>query len=185
MHPFEKEGAIIGRLLAGYTTLELGLMNCVQVVRKDFDSVLKAMFRVRGETNRILIGDALARHYYHDHGLGTEFEMAMGAIRHCLKIRNQYAHFEWWNDNSGRLALADLVDIANQNAFIKDLASLPTFYVDVALLNDQEQYFVYTDKTLAWVNYERRYRAGDIKTNSVPKPTQLLQPALHLPGPLN
>ena len=26
--PFHQEAAIIGRLLAGYTTLELGLMNC-------------------------------------------------------------------------------------------------------------------------------------------------------------
>ena len=50
---FSEEGSIIGRLLAGYTTLEVGLMNCVQVVRDDFDAVLKAMFRARSETSRI------------------------------------------------------------------------------------------------------------------------------------
>ena len=42
---FRDEAAIIGRLLAGYTSLEVGLMHCVQVVRDDFDAVLKAMFR--------------------------------------------------------------------------------------------------------------------------------------------
>jgi hypothetical protein len=84
---FSEEGSIIGRLLAGYTTLEVGLMNCVQVVRDDFDAVLKAMFRARSETSRIDIADALGRHFYHDRGLGTEFEMGVGAVRHCLKIR--------------------------------------------------------------------------------------------------
>src|SRR6266851_9447017 len=72
---FHKEAVIIGRLLAGYTTLEVGLMHCVQVVRDDFDAVLKAMFRPWGETSRIDIADALGRHFYHDRGLGTEFEM--------------------------------------------------------------------------------------------------------------
>jgi hypothetical protein len=58
---FHEEAAIIGRLLAGYTALEVGLMNCVQVVRDDFDAVFKAMFRARGETFRIEIADALGR----------------------------------------------------------------------------------------------------------------------------
>src|SRR6266849_11095561 len=72
---FQAEAAIIGKLLAGYTTLEVGLMHCIQVVRDDFDAVLKAMFRARGETQRIDVADALGRHFYHDRGLGTEFEM--------------------------------------------------------------------------------------------------------------
>jgi hypothetical protein len=76
LNPFLKfpdEAAIIGRLSAGYTTLEVGLMSCVQVVRDDFDAILKAMFRVRSETARIDIADALGRHFYDNRGLGTEF----------------------------------------------------------------------------------------------------------------
>src|SRR4051795_4185228 len=105
---FHKEASIIGRLLAGYATLALGLMNCVQNVRDDFDAVLKAMFRPRGETSRIDIADALGRHFYHDRGLGTEFAMGIGAVRHCLKIRNQYAHCVWYDDKSGKLAFVNL-----------------------------------------------------------------------------
>jgi hypothetical protein len=56
-------------------------MQYVQVVRDDFDAVLKAMFRPRGEATHIDITDALGRHFYHDRDLGTEFEMAVGAIR--------------------------------------------------------------------------------------------------------
>jgi hypothetical protein len=177
---FYQEAAIIGRLLAGYTTLEVGLMNCVQVVRDDFDAVLKAMFRPRGETTRIDIADALGRHFYRDRGLGTEFEMAVGAIRHCVKIRNQYAHCVWYDDKSGRLAFVNLEEIARDNTRLKDLASLTVMYVDDALLNEQEQYFVYTDEILAWTNHEGRFRGGKTRMNPLPKPTSPKPPRLHL-----
>jgi hypothetical protein len=100
---FAAEAAIISRLSAGYTTFEVGLMHCVQVVRDDFDAVLKAMLRVRGETGRIEIADALGRHYYDDLGLKPDFETAIGAIKRCTRIRNQYAHCVWYDDKSGRL----------------------------------------------------------------------------------
>jgi hypothetical protein len=103
----------------------------VNAGRNDFDSVLKAMFRTRGESQRIDIADALGRHYYHDHKLGTKFEMAIGAMRHCLRIRNQYAHSVWWDDQSGKLSFANLEEIAKQHTHLIDLSSLTTFYVDV------------------------------------------------------
>jgi hypothetical protein len=178
---FLQEAAIIGRLLAGYTKLELGLMNCVQVVRDDFDAVLKAMFRLRGETARIDIADALGRHFYRDRGLGTEFEIAVGAIRHCLKIRNQYAHCVWYDDKSGKLAFVNLEEIAKDNTRLRDLDSLTVLHVDVALLNDQVQYFDYTDKILAWTNYEGRFKGGKISSNPVLKPRPPRLPSLHIP----
>ena len=49
---FPTEGAIIGRLLAGYADLEIVPVHCAQVVREDLDTVLKTMFRTRGETPR-------------------------------------------------------------------------------------------------------------------------------------
>src|SRR4051812_40687191 len=93
---FQAEANIVGRLLAGYTGLELALMNCVQMVRNDFDATLKMMFRIRSESQRLSLADALARNDYHDLNLGTQFEMMMADFRHCLKIRNQYAHCVWW-----------------------------------------------------------------------------------------
>jgi hypothetical protein len=40
-------------------------MNCVHVARSfDLNATLKAMFRVRGETNRIDVADGLARAAY-------------------------------------------------------------------------------------------------------------------------
>jgi len=184
LNPFLKfpdEAAIIGRLSAGYTTLEVGLMNCVQVVRDDFDAILKAMFRVRGETNRIDIADALGRHFYVDGRLGTEFGMAIGAVKHCMKIRNQYAHCVWYDDHSGNLAFVNVEEIAKDNARLVDLQSLTTLHVDVPILQAQEEYFVYADELLAWTNYEGRLRDGKIRTNPLTKPNQIQPPPLHLP----
>src|SRR5262249_59726894 len=103
-HRFQSEAAIIGRLLAGYAELEIALLNCVSIVRGDFDATLKAMFRVRGETARINVGDALGRQAYRELDLGRDFELALSAMRYCLKIRNQCAHCNWYDDRSGRLA---------------------------------------------------------------------------------
>jgi hypothetical protein len=180
---FHQEAAIIARILAGYTTLEVGMMHCVQVVRDDFDAMLKAMFRVRGETNRIDIADAFGRHFYHDIGLGTEFEMGIGAVKHGLKIRNQYAHCVWYDDRSDKLAFVNLEEIARDNARLLDLTSLTVMHTDVPLLAEQEQYFVYADEILAWTNFEGRVRKGIAASNPLnPKPAQpARQPALNLP----
>jgi hypothetical protein len=180
VHPFDKEATIVGRLLAGYTTLEVGLTSCAQVVRDDFDTVLKAMFRARGETARIDIADAFGRHYYAHHTLGTEFETAIAATRHCLRIRNQFAHCVWYDDKSGRLAFTNLEEIAKGNAYLRNLDDLTIFYVDEPLLFEQEAYFVYADDLIGWVNYEGRQRAGTISKNPLTKPTQPTQPSLHL-----
>jgi hypothetical protein len=172
---------LIRLCLAGYTNLEVGLMHCVQVVRDDFDAVLKAMFRPRGETSRIDIADSLGRHFYHDRGLGTEFEMGVSAVRYSLKIRNQYAHCVWYDDKSGKLAFVNLEEIAGDNTRLNDLKSLTTWHVDVPLLMAQEQYFVYADKILMWTNYEGRLRDKKLQNNPAQKPPPLKQPDLKIP----
>jgi hypothetical protein len=156
-------------------------MHCVQVVRDDFDAVLKAMFRPRSETSRIDIADALGRHFYHDRGLGTEFEMGVSALRYSLKIRNQYAHCVWYDDKSGKLAFVNLEEIAGDNTRLKDLNSLTVQHVDVPLLMAQEQYFVYVDEILAWTNYEGRFREGKLNVNPLQKPTPPKRPDLKIP----
>jgi len=67
--------AVIGRLLVDYGELEVDLMNCVQVARAfDLNGTLKAMFRVRGETNRIDVADGLGRIAYVVANLDVEFD---------------------------------------------------------------------------------------------------------------
>lgn len=177
---FNDEGVIIGRLLAAYADLELSLFHCVNVTRDDFDTVYKAMFKERGETRRINIADILGRQNYHKLGLGTQFEMAIGSIRYCLKIRNQYAHCIWYDDYSGSLAFANLEEGTESNKAVQDFKELTIRHIDVATLIQQEQYFEYTDSLLTWLNYEGRRVAGKLSTPQQPAPKQLKQPPLYM-----
>ncbi len=178
---FPAEAAIIGRLLAGYADLEIALMHCAQVVRDDLDTVLKAMFRTRGESARIKVADAFGRHAYAKLNLDTDFSMAIAAAQHCLKIRNQYAHCIWYDDNSGYLAFTNLEEIATKNIYLADMAGLTINHVDIPLLKSQANYFDYAEHFLAWVNFEGRTRAGRLKTQLVNRPEQITQPLLYLP----
>lgn len=178
---FPTEAAIIGRLLAGYADLEIALMHCAQVVRDDLDTVLKAMFRTRGESARIKVADAFGRHSYAQFNLETDFSMAIGAMQFCLKIRNQYAHCIWYDDNTGCLAFTNLEEIANKNVYLADMAALTIRHVDVALLNSQAAYYHYAEHFLSWVNYEGRTRAGKLKLQLVNRPRQPTPPPLFLP----
>jgi hypothetical protein len=90
------------------------------------------------------------------------------------------AHCIWYNDNSGKIAFTNIEDIAHEHKLITDLRSLPISHVDLPLPELQEEYFSYTSSVLAWVNYERRSRAG--KPSIPPRPAllQVKQPLLRL-----
>jgi hypothetical protein len=78
-------------------------------------------------------------------GLDADFRAATAAMSHCLDIRNQYAHWIWWDDNSGQLALANIEDIAKMAMPVNELAQLNPGHFDAALLHEPGAYFVYTD----------------------------------------
>jgi hypothetical protein len=178
---FPNEAAVIGRLLAGYAELEIDLLHCVSVARDDFDAVLKAMFRARGETPRINVADALGRQLYQGLGLATEFETAVSAMRYCLRIRNQYAHCNWYDDRSGRLAFVNVEEIATGNQLITGFDNLTRYYIDVPTLEEQELYFDHTDALLTYANYQGRFQVGKINVQPIAKPAEMRQPPLHVP----
>jgi hypothetical protein len=178
---YKQEADIIGRLLSDYTNLEIGLMNCIQVASGDFDATLKTMFRKRGETDRIVRAAKLGEPHYKALKLAREFRAAIGAMMHCLKIRNQYSHSIWWDDYSGHLAFANIEDIALLDEIQTDLQHLPTDHICLFVLRQQEEYYSYVIKLLSWINFEGRYKAGKIATRFYPKPPRMKQPPLRLP----
>lgn len=177
------EGQAVGRILTGYSNLEVGLMHCVQMgLGGDFDTVLKAMFKKRGETLRINEAERLGFLAYNAKGLGADFRTAITALRYCLKIRNQYAHWVWWDDNTGKLAFANLEELSKRKRKVPNLDKLRAFHVDMALLAKQEDYFVYVDRLLGWVNYEGRLIAKQLKINPLgKKPSAPRQPLMRHP----
>ncbi len=180
---FPEEAARIGRMLAAYSVLELDLLHCVQMGTGDFDAAIKAMFSRRGESRRINEAEKLGQPIYNGWGLGADFAAGVAALRACLKIRNQFAHCNWWDDCSGQLAFANLEDLAaDPNAHVADLGNLPPVHIDVPLLREQEQFFDYTDALLAWVNFEGRFRRGLLPGGNVlAKPGMRAAPHLRLP----
>ncbi|MCF8706763.1 hypothetical protein [Rhizorhapis sp. SPR117] len=90
---FPEETAILGRILSGYGELEFDIAFLLQfALGDDRDVAFKSLFGIRGETARIDIADNLMRRRYKEVGLGDDYGEAIGSMRHCLKIRNQYAH---------------------------------------------------------------------------------------------
>jgi hypothetical protein len=157
---YPEEGALIGRMLIGYADLEIDLMHCAKSVRGDLDLPLKTMFRGRGNKQRIDVADAIARHSYAELHLENEFVAALQSMRHCLKIRNLYAHCIWWDDHSGQLAFANLENLANQDTKVDDLQALPVNHVTIRHLEAQLAYFQHSDAMLIGVIQEGNRRAG-------------------------
>jgi hypothetical protein len=174
---YPREAEIIGRLLGGYTSLEVDLMNCVKSVRQDLDTVIKAMYRIRGETSRIRIADAFGRQHYISLGLGQDFQNAIGAMKRCVSIRNQYAHSIWYDDNSGQLAFAHLEKIAEKSEMVNDLFSAEIKHVAIELLTKQFEFFEDTSTLLLWILNEGQKKSGRPCFPSISKPN-LIFPAL-------
>lgn len=177
---FPAEAALIGRLLAGYADLEIDLMHCAKAARGDLDLALKAMFRGRGNAQRIDIADALARQPYHGLGIGTDFERAIVAVRYCLRIRNLYAHCTWWNDYSGQLAFANLEELAKEQVPVQDLHGLSVHHVTVPHLQSQFAYFEHADDLLVGVIQEGNRRWGRPAHPGITIPAVVAPPAIFL-----
>jgi hypothetical protein len=178
---FKQEGVIIGRLVTGYGALESTLSSCIAMGIGDFNVAIKTMFRARGETQRIEIADALGRPAYMDMGLGDMFSEAIADMRFCLKIRNQYAHCQWHDDNSGRICFVDMEDIAKEHAVLTNFLGLTFHYLTPTLLAEQEKYFEYVADCFLFLNYEGRRLAGTISTQIRSRPKKVLRPPLHVP----
>lgn len=172
---FPAEMGTIGRLLTDYGELEFSLMHCISMVRDDMDATLKSMFRVRSEAHRINIADAWGRGAYHKLKLGTQFEMMVSSMRHCLSIRNQFAHCHW-HIYDGKLCFIMLEELAKQAQPIVDLTKLTYHFLDLPMLDNQAEYFLYTEKCISYLNYEGRLRREKIRSHDHAWPGQRKPP---------
>ncbi len=177
---FPEETNLIGQILASYTSLEVDLMNCVKSVQDDLDTVLKVIYRPRGETKRIEIADAMGYQKYLGLNLGKEFKESVSAAKYCVRIRNQYAHCIWWDDNSGNLAFANLEELAKLDDLITDLRGMSVKHVTAEILMEQLNYFEYVSDLLVWVLNEGLKNQGRQYFPIAHKPNAVNQPALFI-----
>ena len=178
---FPGEVAIIGRLLTGYSEIELSLLHCISQGGAGLDQALKTMFCERGEKKRIDSAEALGRAVYQKFGLYALYAHTVDDMRHCLAVRNQYAHCQWFRDAGTRLAFVNLEELASTAMTVSDLQSLMVRHVDAALLNHQEAFFVYVKESFDYLNSEAQVAAGRVSTPFRPKPKTVARPPLHIP----
>lgn len=177
---FPNEASRIGRLLAGYGELEIELLHCVDTVRDDFDAVMKAMFRARGEKQRIDVGDALGRQGYTTLGRGNEFAMLIGALHYCRQIRNNFAHCHWFDDM--RLGFVTLEETAKLNKPVNDFSGATKLHVDVPLLDSHLAYFEYAQQMMWFLRSDAMVQQGKEHSSPYKKaPKQPTQPKLGIP----
>jgi hypothetical protein len=175
---FSAEGAVIGRLIVGYSEMELDLLNCVAIGIDDFDKAIKTMFGQRGESKRLDAAKRLGRPVYQGLHLENLFDQAISDARYCLKIRNQYAHHNFYDDNTGKMALVNLEELGKETSPVPDLLALTRKHISVTLLEDQEKYFIHVRATIDYINYEGRVRAKKVNVNPFTLHAPLQRPKL-------
>ena len=178
------EGMIIASLLAGYGELELEMCACLIKVEGQIDFAIKKIFAKCSAEERIKRARKLLTPDFTKAGLETVLAGALTDIDYCRKIRNQYAHCQWyWTSHEG-LCFVNLEDLAQQAAPITAVTD-DKCSIDVPLLQAQEAFFNYVkecfkhlqDSYVAW----DRNRTGQRRPpfSIFPKPTTITRPPLH------
>jgi hypothetical protein len=177
------EGVIIGRLLAGYGELEVEMCACFIAVEGMLDLPIRRLFNERGAGNRIKIAEKALTGEYTKASLQVELAEALDDMEWCRKIRNQYAHCQWYWTSQDGLCFVNLEELAKQPSPIIALMS-NRHSLDVPLLKAQEEYFNYLKECFKYL--ETAYRAWN-QAQSLPRrpayvfprPSNVTQPPLH------
>jgi hypothetical protein len=179
LHRHPDEAAIIGRIVVGFGELEYLLVVCAGRAIDNRDRIIKALYRLKTTSSRIDAADALIRPVFLGHVLEQDYATMMEAISCCLKIRNQYAHCNWADEpNGGPLFFTDLQSSADTNS--PDIEH-NWRHIDVALLEAQEEYFVFAQSYLYFFEYALSVIQGKPIYPSPPKPSELARPPMHNP----
>ena len=115
-HRYPQEEALIGCLLGSFGEVEYQIVLSAarahdHTLHPHF-SVLRALYRLRATSSRIEAADAFMRPVFEGLGLVEEYRQMSAAVRHSLKIRNQFSHCNWADHAAGGLFFADLEDSA-------------------------------------------------------------------------
>jgi hypothetical protein len=146
-HRHPDEAAIIGRLVVAFGELEYITVTIAGRAMSHREAVYRALYRLRSTSSRIEAADALMRPTFIANDLDGEYGHMIGAVRYCLRIRNQYSHCNW-TDNGG-LFFTNLEDSSAPATGFEHR----WYHVDVPVLEAQEAYFVYAQSWLYHMEY--------------------------------
>ncbi|HUC67231.1 MAG TPA: hypothetical protein VMA53_17455 [Stellaceae bacterium] len=176
------EGITIGRMLLNYGEIELLIGMLLGNALESQDTALRTMFRIIGESARVSAADALMRETYKRAGLEAEYADMIGAVRWCIRARNQYAHCHWGDDERAPgIFFTELGEPAKATEGFEYWWR----HVDIDLLTEQLAHFEYAGDCLAYVNFEFLHRRGKSKPHNAQMPPKRQQPNLHNPPELH
>jgi hypothetical protein len=174
---FPQHREILGTLLIAYGEIDWALATCLQRALDITPSdATRILFRVRGESARMEVCDAIVRPVFTKMGLGGQWGNAIGAARHCKKIRNQYAHCHWRKFDDGVLRFLNLDEEAAAAEGPLIVSAIP---LNLDLLQRQRNYFIYTLDWLYYLEEEYSQRLGKSSSNNQVAPKSIPQPPLY------
>jgi hypothetical protein len=176
-----EEGKLVGRLLAGYSELEVEMLGCAIAVTHDTDASVRALYGMRGEFNRIKSMRSLTEAAFVKAGFGTTYTAAMDDIDWCRTIRNQYAHCQWYYTSEEGLCFIHLEDLARGSAKIDSLMDAK-FPVNARLLSQQEVFFKYVQKCFWYLGEQYKRRTATTVPRNAPifqLPSTVARPRSH------
>ncbi|TGS86693.1 hypothetical protein EN817_17480 [Mesorhizobium sp. M3A.F.Ca.ET.174.01.1.1] len=142
---FPEESNLIGLMVIGYSELDICLCFIGGLAVGEKWAVLDAIHTIENEGTRLDLVNRLVRHKMVERGFEAKFGEAIGALRFCKGLRNQYAHAQWVH-HSGKLLFTNARDIPWKADGIIRWKS-----TNLELLKQQEAYFEYTRKCLMWL----------------------------------
>jgi hypothetical protein len=108
-------------------------------------------------------------------GLGGQWGNAIGAMRHCKKIRNQYAHCHWQVRNSELF----FVNFDADAQSVEGNVPVQYLHVDLTLLKEQSKYFEYADSLIYYCFFEFQKRCGRKPNHDPTFPKSISAPRLY------
>jgi hypothetical protein len=174
------EGALLGRLLAGYGELELTMCACLIAVEGIFDTPIRSIFGSRGAEKRIKCARRLLLPEYSKANLQDELEQALDDMELCRQIRNQYSHCHWyWTQEEG-LCFVNLEELATSERQILELME-NRHPVDTALLSAQEAFFNYVKESFTHLG--SAYRGWLVQQSQPRQSIQVVAKPPNVPRP--
>lgn len=140
---YPEETTIIGRLLIGYSHLELALAGMLGQHFDDLETGYRIVFRARSESERINIADAILRPAFANMKLLDKYLEGLKALRDCMEIRNYYAHSNF-KEGKNFLGFTKLEELAEEVR----KPDVRFRRVRLEVLNKQLDFFRFTERWL-------------------------------------
>lgn len=166
-----RHARLIGMMVVGYGELEITLALSAGFVLQQQFQVLHAIEKIMSESVRINVIDALASKAFDDLGFQPIYAEALGRIRYCLKIRNQYAHAHW--SKFGK----HLKFVFAEDIFKHPEKELPWKTLPLSVLKAQEAFFINTRKWLMYLEMRADKRTRNFQHLALPE--RMPRPKLH------